>query len=47
LSDEEDETMFIKKLIRKQEVVDPIEKGKAKERKVEKNDQVTTWMESG
>ncbi len=36
--EEEDETMLIGKLIRKQEVVDPTKKNKAKEQEVENKD---------
>ncbi len=47
---EEDETLFIRKLIRKQNVVDPTYKGKTKEYKVENKDQVTNmdgeWVET-
>lgn len=47
---EEDETLFIRKLIRKQNVVDPTYKGKTKEHKVENKDQVTNmdgeWVET-
>jgi hypothetical protein len=38
LEEDEDETMPIKKLIRKQEVIDPIDKGKTNEQKVENKD---------
>jgi hypothetical protein len=49
LSKEDDnETMFIRKLIRKQEVVDPTNKGKAKKQKVRRTRiMLLAWMESG
>jgi hypothetical protein len=50
LLEEEDETVPIEKLIRKQKVVDPTDKGKTKEQKVENKDQVTNmdgkWVET-
>ncbi len=50
LEKDEDETMPIEKLIRKQEVVDPTCTSKAKEQKVENKDQTTSmdgeWVET-
>jgi hypothetical protein len=46
--EDENETMFIRKLVRKQEVVDPINKGKANKQKVLKTRiMLLAWMESG
>jgi hypothetical protein len=50
LEEDEDETTPIEKLIRKQEVVDHVGIGKAKEQKVENKDHVTNmdgeWVET-
>jgi len=50
LLEEEDYTLLIEKLIRKQKVIDPTYKGKTKEHKVENKDQVTNmdgkWVET-
>jgi hypothetical protein len=46
--EDEDEIMFIRKLIKNQKVIDPTNKGKAKERKVQKTRiMLLAWMESG